>query len=77
MQEFWVPTLDSYPHLYFMSKGMKCCLKAGMVRRIFGKSGNELEHKAVLQLPRLPVVQSGTMIRGICFVLLSIAGDTV
>lgn len=75
MQEFWVPTLDSYPLLYFMSKGMKCSLKAGMGRRIFGKSGNELECKAVLQLPRLAVVQSGTMIRGVCSALLSIAGD--
>lgn len=43
-------TLDSYLLLYFMPKGMKCSLKASVVRKIFGKSGNKLEYKAVLQL---------------------------
>lgn len=42
-QEFRVPTLDSYPLLYFTSKGMEHSLKAGIIRGIFGKSGNELD----------------------------------
>lgn len=31
--------------VFFLSKGVMCSLKAGMLRRVFGKSGNELEHK--------------------------------
>lgn len=47
----WGFSPGSYLLLCFMLKGTWLSLQAGVVRRVCGQSGNELERKAVLQPP--------------------------